>query len=213
MAKQGYVYSGTDWVPLASEVTNLSDYYTSAQVDALDAPTGLKLIVPTSVAVGSGSGSVGTSGAVTFSGASSVTLNGIFSSTYDNYLFTVSNGSGTAAEALNFKLGSTATGYYSKIVYGAYSNNTVSGLGYSNTTTWENFGNCSSSAITINAVIYNPFLSVNTTFASSAAQGGTTASYVTGGGWVNNTTSYTDATFLPASGTITGTARVYGYKN
>lgn len=28
MAKQAYVYSGTDWVPLASEVTNLSSYQT-----------------------------------------------------------------------------------------------------------------------------------------------------------------------------------------
>ena len=28
MAKQAYVYSGTDWVPLASEVTNLSGYQT-----------------------------------------------------------------------------------------------------------------------------------------------------------------------------------------
>jgi hypothetical protein len=46
MAKQAYVYSGTDWVPLASEVTNLSDYYTSAEVDAdfqTKASTGLVL--------------------------------------------------------------------------------------------------------------------------------------------------------------------------
>jgi len=30
MAKQTYVYSGTEWVPLASEVTNLSNYQTKA---------------------------------------------------------------------------------------------------------------------------------------------------------------------------------------
>jgi hypothetical protein len=30
MAKQAYVYSGTDWVPLASEVTNLTGYQTKA---------------------------------------------------------------------------------------------------------------------------------------------------------------------------------------
>jgi len=28
MAKQTYVYSGTEWVPLASEVTNLTAYQT-----------------------------------------------------------------------------------------------------------------------------------------------------------------------------------------
>ena len=34
MAKQAYVYSGTDWVPLASEVTNLSAYQTKALAQA-----------------------------------------------------------------------------------------------------------------------------------------------------------------------------------
>jgi len=35
MAKQAYVYSGTDWVPLASEVTNLTNYYTKSETNAL----------------------------------------------------------------------------------------------------------------------------------------------------------------------------------
>jgi hypothetical protein len=34
MAKQAYVYSGTDWVPLASEVTNLTAYQTKALAQA-----------------------------------------------------------------------------------------------------------------------------------------------------------------------------------
>jgi hypothetical protein len=34
MAKSAYVYSGTDWVPLASEVTNLSGYQTKALAQA-----------------------------------------------------------------------------------------------------------------------------------------------------------------------------------
>ena len=57
MAKQAYVYSGTDWVPLASEVTNLSNYQLSNGV-------GLAKVIPTSVAVGSGSGSVDSLGTV-----------------------------------------------------------------------------------------------------------------------------------------------------
>jgi hypothetical protein len=210
MPKPMYVWSGSAWVSVATEVESLANFATQSYADA---QPGMKMIVPTSISVGSGSGSVNSNGTITFSGASSVTLNGIFSSTYDNYLFTVSNGSGTAAVGINFKLGSTATGYYSKIFYGAYNDNIVNGLGYSNTTTWENFGNCSSNAISINATIYNPFLSKSTTFTSVAPQAVTTGSYVTGGGWVNNTTSYTDATFLPSSGTISGTARIYGLKN
>jgi len=46
---------------------------------------GLAKIVPSSVAVGSGTGSADSLGTVTFSGASSVSLNGIFTSTYENY--------------------------------------------------------------------------------------------------------------------------------
>jgi hypothetical protein len=46
---------------------------------------GLAKIVPSSVAVGSGTGSADTTGTVTVSAASSVSLNGVFSSTYDNY--------------------------------------------------------------------------------------------------------------------------------
>jgi hypothetical protein len=62
MAKQAYVYSGTDWVPLASEVTNLSDYQTKAA-------TGLVLLNTTS-----------------FSGVTSVSLPAdTFTSTYENY--------------------------------------------------------------------------------------------------------------------------------
>jgi hypothetical protein len=46
---------------------------------------GLAKIVPSSVAVGAGTGSSDASGTVTFSGASSVSLNGCFTSSYTNY--------------------------------------------------------------------------------------------------------------------------------
>lgn len=47
---------------------------------------GLDIRKPTSVDVASGSSSISTKGLVTFSGASSVSLNGVFSSAYDSYL-------------------------------------------------------------------------------------------------------------------------------
>jgi hypothetical protein len=52
---------------------------------------GLAKIVPSSVAVGSGTGSSDTTGKVTFSGASTVSLNGVFTSSYRNYKIIVSN--------------------------------------------------------------------------------------------------------------------------
>ena len=52
---------------------------------------GLAKIVPTSVAVGSGTGSADSLGNVTFSGASSGSLNGCFTSTYDKYKILISS--------------------------------------------------------------------------------------------------------------------------
>jgi hypothetical protein len=46
---------------------------------------GLVSIVPTSVAVGSGSASVGANGAVTFTGVSSISLNSCFTSQFNSY--------------------------------------------------------------------------------------------------------------------------------
>jgi hypothetical protein len=51
---------------------------------------GLVQIVPSSVTVASGSGSANGNGAVEFSGCSSISLNGIFSSSYDNYRILIS---------------------------------------------------------------------------------------------------------------------------
>jgi hypothetical protein len=58
---------------------------TGSSIWSTPSVAGLTQIVPTSVAVGSGSGSVDANGAVTFSAASSISINGCFSSTYDNY--------------------------------------------------------------------------------------------------------------------------------
>jgi hypothetical protein len=71
MAKKAYVYSGTDWVPLASEVTDLTAYSTSTEIAntyATKADNGLVHINTTS-----------------FSAVASQSLNDIFSATYDNY--------------------------------------------------------------------------------------------------------------------------------
>ena len=57
---------------------SLNDNFTFAAANPLG---GLIAIVPTSVAVGSGTGSSSGNGLVTFAGVSSVSLNGVFSAT------------------------------------------------------------------------------------------------------------------------------------
>jgi hypothetical protein len=47
MAKKAYVYDGTDWVDLASSTTDLSNYYTKSQSDAITPPGAWQSWAPT----------------------------------------------------------------------------------------------------------------------------------------------------------------------
>ena len=69
---------------------------------------GLKLIKPTSIANSGGTASIGTNGKVTFSGVTSLSLNGVFSSTYDDYLLLLS-GYGSDDDTVYLRLRSAGT--------------------------------------------------------------------------------------------------------
>jgi hypothetical protein len=215
------VYSGTDWVPLASEVTNLSGYYTKGEIDILDAPTGSKLLVPTSVAVGSGTGSVSTQGTVSFSGASSVSVNGCFSSTYTAYKIILTTQAATTQGDLKLRMRASGTDTTGSV----YSYNYVF-LANSSDTTYNyirSAGNTTSATIGVISPsqegmtifdIYNPFTTKNTGWLSRTNNLGAADTMTTqGGGRVNDTTSYNSITIFNSSGgNISGTIQVYGYK-
>jgi len=214
MAKQAYVYSGTDWVPLASEVTNLSGYYTSAQTDIITAPTGLKLLVPTSVAVGSGTGTASASGTVTFTTVSSVSLNGVFSSTYDNYLILVEVIPATGSQ-LNFKLRAsgtdTSTGYNRQVFLG---DDTTSSAGRTtNQTVYDLFATTTSQRTAIEILLYRPNVSGTTGGIVKVSKAYDSSTPVIGIKTFGQTasTQFDGFSLIPASSTITGTVSVYGY--
>jgi hypothetical protein len=208
------VYSGTDWVPLASEVTNLSGYYTKGEIDILDAPTGLKMIVPSSVAVGSGSGSANAAGQVTFSGASSVSLNDVFSSTYDNYRFILNcTQSATTGLYMYMRTGSTntATGYAQ--AGWSYKSDGATGTFAGNANRNEiQLGDGDTNEEYYVGDIQCPYLAKNTAIqhqGMSPYQNKALISTTI----LKNTTSYDAINIFPGSGTITGTVSVYGYKD
>jgi hypothetical protein len=213
MPKPMYVWSGSAWVSVASEVESLAGFATQSYAD--NTP-GMKLVVPTSVAVGSGSGSVGTSGVVTFSAASSVSLNGCFSSSYQNYKIVI-NYSGTVSDYLYFRTRASGTDLSSSI-YGrtviimdsaiGYLSSASQSAGWSGNTT-ANFDGGSE----VN--VYSPFESaVTRVFASGTnKRASNTSAVFMHGNIIDNTTSYDGITFYPSSGTVTGTIRVYGMKN
>jgi hypothetical protein len=189
----------------------VANTYTQSQVDGLIAASpGLKLLTPSSVSVGSGSSSISSTGTVTFSGASSVTVNGVFSSAYDNYKIIISNGSGSTGCKL--KLGSTSTGYYYWASYGRYNATTVNGENGANVAAWVNMATASSTHIHGDITLYSPYLAKSTTFENVLVTVGTGEYHWRGGGYLNDTSSYTAFTLTADTGTINGNIQVYGYK-
>jgi hypothetical protein len=115
---------------------------------------------------------------------------------------------------LSLKLGSTVTGYYAGVAGVVYSSTAGSNVSDNNAAQWTYAGHTTTSAIGFNVDLQNPFLSKNTIIFSQRASVATNLSGAFTSGFLNDTTSYTDFTVFPASGTLTGgTIRVYGYKN
>ena len=145
---------------------------------------------------------------------SSVTVSDAFSSTYDNYLITVSSGVGSSVGAnCQMTLGSTTTGYYYAGAYMSYSSATVNGYNVSNGASWQaTYVGTSANSGIIN--LQSPYLSKVTTFTSVQAGTSSGATMVEFTGFLDNTTSYTAFTLTPNTGTLTGgLIRVYGYQN
>jgi hypothetical protein len=152
------------------------------------------------------------------SAVSSVTVTGAFSANYENYRIIYTGGTASATVGdLHMTLGATATGYYWGSSRVAYNGGTFqgSGSGAAAGTFWR-AGSLTSTRIHMNCDLFQPFASVQSSYSSMAPYvGGTTSySFAMLGGYLDNTTSYTEFTLAPNSGTITGgVIRVYGYRN
>jgi hypothetical protein len=199
---------------------NVTNTYTKSETDGLvGAAAGLKLLTPTSVAVGSGSGSVGTSGTVTFSGASSVSLNGVFSATYKSYKV-VYKGTQSAQDGFSLRVrasGADLTGsvYKSMVMWNTSASGTFNSQGSDSATSIDILGGGVQSGYYI-FDINDIFETKRTAFLQRAQMminTSNTSYNITGAAQVYNTLSYDGLTFIPASGTITGTISVYGYKD
>lgn len=148
------------------------------------------------------------------SGVSSVEVTGAFSADYQNYKIVYTGGSASSTGALNFKLGSSTTTYYSAAVYAIYASATVGNVVNNNTLAyWYYAGSVNDLVgVNLNIDVHNPFDSTRyTTFGGPFMV--TDVAGSTGGVHKTNA-SYTSFTLIPGAGTITGgTIRVYGYRN
>jgi len=191
-------FSGTGEKVLAQgqfafiEATNTTQYYNGSAWVTVGA-SGLTLI--TSQVIGSA--------------VASVQVTGAFSTTYDAYKIIVAGGAGSSANAgIRMTLGATAANYYYGIPLAIYSGGGAASLAGTNTTSWE-VGSVNAASLNVNVELVDPF---NTKTTKMFAQVAKDTSGGSGGGFLDNTTSYTAFTFTPSAGTFTGgTIYVYGY--
>jgi hypothetical protein len=177
---------------------------------------GLIQVVPTSVAVGSGSGSVDSIGNVTFTGASSISLNGCFTSTYDNYRIIINletTSSGTTS-SLRFRASGTdnSSSNYAYSYHFLTTANTTYTQGNANTTTSFRIGFSDGGTDMAIIDVFNPMKAFRTGY-QSVFNGKEVANFTSerNQGQMSVTTAYDGFTYFQNS--MAGTIRVYAYSD
>jgi len=178
---------------------------------------GLVQVVPTSVAVGSGSGSVDANGKVTFSVASSISFNDVFSATYDTYVI---RGSyvGSVDSSCDMRLRVSGTDNSASNYERQLMNVNNASTSFTRLTGQSSYTNISGHTTTYNGInileIHRPFATSPTlAICLGNTEGGSTDTRAINQ-FMKHTasTSFTGFTLLVASGTITGTISIYGYR-
>lgn len=175
---------------------------------------GIDIITPTSIAK-TGASSVATinaGGSVTFSLCESLSLNGVFTSSYDNYMIAIRFKSSGSGNMLQFRMrasgtdNSTASSYVFQSLRG--SSTTVSASRQSFSSAYASTVETTEAGTAI--YVFGPCLAQPTVARSITALSYNTAEIWDQAITHNQSTSYDGITLIPAAGNITGLLTVYG---
>lgn len=203
---------------------DIANVLSSSTNIALDSELGLSLITPTSVATSGGSSTISATGAVSFTSASAISLNGCFSSTYDNYKVLITKLTAASAANISFRFRAGGTdnsgGDYKNHFQGVYGSSGTTFSGGSNgTSSISNMlyllNTSDGGAAYINLEVTNPFPATTTsgTWDTYAYQADTTVRVSKRGGFANTTqTSFDGFSLILNDSNITGSIQVYGYR-
>jgi len=192
------VYDGSSWV-----------YKTNATAPDLAMAV---MLSPTSVA---GTGVSLSGGKVSFTSASSVSVNGCFSSAYSKYRIIINPKYSSTSDTLRMRFRANGTdnssAYFTHSIYTtqnggpsrAYDSNLSNGyIGWVADISWD-----------LNMEVHNPFAADYTSWTSLANGIGSNSAVVgTLWGMHNVQSSFDGFTIFPPSGSITGSLRIYGYR-
>jgi len=173
---------------------------------------GMVLLTPTSIAYTGTSATVGTNGSVEFSAVTSLSLNGVFSADYDNYMIvawhTLASGGNTFFMRLRATTDNSTTNSYVSQSLDAYST-TVGGSRYT-----ADQGVCSTANDSqrhgMELKVYGPYIAQPTAWRSVTVSGSSGAQINDRAGTHNQSVSYDGITFYPGSSSLTGLVSVYG---
>lgn len=179
---------------------------------------GLILLTPTSVTRSGGSATIVGNGSVTFASVTSLSLNGVFSSDYNNYMVVFRWRNGLGENDINMRLRSSGSDNTTAF---SYTKQNITGDGGSiygrrdiNLDRWDRLtlvGNDrNSGSITY---FYSPYKSQHTAVRMVNVDGYQGAFLDDGCGTHNQTSSYDGFTFYVTSGSLTGRVAVYGMRN
>jgi hypothetical protein len=148
-----------------------------------------------------------------FSAVSAVNLNNVFSATYENYLMLMKfTGSAISGLSVRMRLSGTDNTANSYVRQRLLAYNTgVSGA--RTTDTSATLCNSGTALNSFRAEIFNPFATEPTGFISLAKSSEDVASMTNSTATHDVSTSYDGISLITLVGTMTGTVRIYGYKN
>jgi hypothetical protein len=183
---------------------------------------GLNQIIPTSVAVGSGTATVGTNGMITCTAVgTSLSVNGCFSSTYTNYVVVYDVVYSASYSYFDVRLrvsGTDNTTASSYIWQRIEAFNNVVGAARNTANRWQESLAVSDSVSGASFTFYKPFIASKTGLSLYDNQWAINgASGWLGNGSHNQTTSYDGFTIIDsfqsgAGATFTGNIRIYGWQ-
>ena len=201
---------------------DIANVLSSSTNIALDSELGLSLITPTSITAtgGSATSSISSTGTVSFTSASAISLNDVFSSTYDNYRIIFEGNASNTSSGFNFRLrvgGSDDTNsvYGRQLLFADGSSVVASRAAAANTCALADFNGTDREMYHIELVNPNKVAPTGYDFNFTRRYNNSSSQsklFISGGH--TNSTSFTGFTFYVGGAGITfaGTISVYGYR-
>jgi hypothetical protein len=216
-ARATAIPSPTDGQYTYLQDTNSTEFWNGSAWQTAGVTPGLNLITPTSIANSGGSASA-SGGAVTFTAVNSISLNGVFTSTYDNYRIIFSGLGSSSGADVSLRLRNAGTDLtaatYDWVISRVNYAGTQTLFGSTLQTSFGQISNISTYLTGFGIDMFNPFATAFTSYYGlsqgiSASVGGLASIH----GLSRDASSYSSFSLIAGTGTITGIIRVYGYKN